>query len=74
MADPHKSLRDSLTSVDLWEMGGEFLTIRRKEGRQVSKMKDDIDREDVKKQLIRIEATAEQKWKRRLLLLFELLG
>ena len=74
MANPHKQLRDCLSSVDLWEIGGEFLAIRRKEALKVAKQKDEIDRDEMKRQLIRIEATAESKWKRRLLALFELLG
>ena len=71
LASPNKHIH-CLSTVDLWELGGEFLSIRRKESAKISKHS--MDKEEYKRQLVRIEATAESKWKGRLLSILEFPG
>lgn len=71
IAEPHRSVH-RLSTDEIWEIGGEFLSIRRKESAQINKQ--NMDKAEYKRKLVSIEGLADSKWKGRLLSLLEFLG
>ncbi len=72
IASPHPSCNSFLSVMDLFEVGGEILAIRRRECQKLKgKDKDEIRKS--KDVFLRIETVAENVWKKRLLRILQLL-
>lgn len=72
IASPHPICNSFLSVMDLFEVGGEILAIRRRESQKL-KAKDKDDVKKSKEVFLRIETVAENVWKKRLLQILQLL-
>lgn len=71
IAEPHRKVKE-MSAMDLYEIGGELLSVRRREANKLKR--DEVDKESAKKLVVRSESLAESSWKKRLLHILQLLA
>lgn len=73
VASPDPAL-PGVSVLDLFEMGGEMLALRHREGSKLKASADKSQRSSEKSMAVQIETVAESTWKKRLLQLLQCLG